>query len=71
MPIYEYDCPGCGQQFEELVSSAATEVTCPSCGAAHPRRRLSTFVGKMGQGQHPAPAACPNAERCGGACPHA
>jgi putative FmdB family regulatory protein len=42
MPIYEYDCPGCGQPFEKRVSiSQADEVECPTCGNHHPKRRLS------------------------------
>jgi putative FmdB family regulatory protein len=32
MPIYEYHCPHCEQQFEKLVRSD-TVVACPQCGA--------------------------------------
>lgn len=48
MPLYEFDCPGCGQPFEKLVRSAAavSEVVCPNCGNAHPRKKLSTFAMK-------------------------
>lgn len=42
MPIYEYDCPGCGQPFEKRVSMAeADQVECPLCGNHHTKRRLS------------------------------
>lgn len=50
MPLYEFDCPGCGQPFEKLVRSAAavSEVVCPNCGNHHPRKKLSTFAVKGG-----------------------
>jgi putative FmdB family regulatory protein len=32
MPIYEYTCQDCGQQFEKLVRVTSDQaVTCPSC----------------------------------------
>jgi len=45
MPIYEYRCTACDTRFEELVSASATAgPPCPSCGAADPERRFSTFA---------------------------
>ncbi len=42
MPIYEYDCPGCGRSFEKRVSmSEADRTPCPHCGGKHTSRRLS------------------------------
>jgi putative FmdB family regulatory protein len=41
MPIYEFECEGCGARFEELVGADAA-VVCPSCGAQRTRRLLST-----------------------------
>lgn len=41
MPIYEFECEGCGARFEELVASDATAV-CPDCGAERTKRLLST-----------------------------
>lgn len=32
MPIYAYQCQGCGEHFELLVRSDSTP-TCPHCGA--------------------------------------
>ncbi|MBI5667864.1 MAG: zinc ribbon domain-containing protein [Chloroflexi bacterium] len=48
MPLYEFDCPGCGQPFEKLVRSAAAvnDVVCPNCGNPRPRKKLSTFAMK-------------------------
>ena len=40
MPTYEYRCPN-GHEFEEFfrtISSAATELKCPTCGALAPRQ---------------------------------
>jgi putative FmdB family regulatory protein len=42
MPIYEYHCPECGQEFQKLVYGH-TAVVCPSCQSAKVRRRLSLF----------------------------
>jgi len=44
MPIYEYECEGCGKRFEELVAADAEPVPCPSCGSARTRRLLSGFA---------------------------
>jgi len=31
MPIYEYQCKGCGKQFEYLVLPSSSDPECPSC----------------------------------------
>jgi putative FmdB family regulatory protein len=31
MPIYEYQCQGCGQVFEYLVLSSSAAAKCPAC----------------------------------------
>lgn len=41
MPIYEYLCPDCGTEFEELVTKADTPVQCPSCNSGHPEKLIS------------------------------
>ena len=37
MPLYEFSCAKCGEQFEELVMSSKPEaiakVVCPECGS--------------------------------------
>ncbi len=52
MPIYEFDCPSCGQPFEELVrnSEAAKDVVCPTCGSRKAKKKLSTFASKVSGG---------------------
>lgn len=41
MPIYEFECEGCGTRFEELVGAEAA-AACPACGAERTRRLYST-----------------------------
>jgi putative FmdB family regulatory protein len=66
MPIYEYRCRGCGQDFEKYVHSAAAAVACPACAGADVRRKLSVF-GLRSEGPVastvPAGGGC-----CGGGC---
>ena len=40
MPIYEYTCKSCGNEFETLVRKNKTPV-CASCGSADLERRFS------------------------------
>jgi len=45
MPIYEYLCADCKDEFEELVSSSgADHVACPQCGSQTVTRLLSSFA---------------------------
>jgi len=48
MPIYEYRCPVCDEEFEAFrsISSSDAEVACPKCGQKNPQRKLSSFIGK-------------------------
>ena len=45
MPIYEYECPACGEKFElrRGINDSDSEIKCPRCGAANPRRVFSVF----------------------------
>ncbi len=66
MPLYEYECEKCGEQFEELVSrrNGGAEVTCPACGSHKTRRLQSTFaLGKPGKTASSCTTCCP-----GGTC---
>jgi len=40
MPIYEFECEGCGARFEELVGAGAA-AACPTCGSERTRRLYS------------------------------
>ena len=61
MPLYEYECQGCHQQFELLVREQ-TVLECPSCKSTELQKQLSVFaVGADGPTFSPrqaAPGAC-------------
>lgn len=40
MPIYEFECEGCGARFEELVGAEAS-AACSACGSERTRRLYS------------------------------
>jgi len=44
MPLYEYKCSGCGNQFEVLILKASQPVACPSCASDSVERVLSMFA---------------------------
>ncbi len=42
MPIYAFECDGCGHRFDRLQKLSDTDPTdCPECGAAKVRRQLT------------------------------
>lgn len=42
MPIYAFECPACGHDFERLQKLSDPDPTdCPSCGKAGVRRQLT------------------------------
>jgi putative FmdB family regulatory protein len=43
MPIYEYACSECGQEFEALVYGAERPA-CPACQGTELEKRFSTFA---------------------------
>jgi putative FmdB family regulatory protein len=58
MPIYEYECRGCGSRFEKIVY-ASTEPSCPSCSSTELERLLSTFaVASASPRESVGPAPC-------------
>ncbi|MDP2167046.1 MAG: zinc ribbon domain-containing protein [Thermodesulfovibrionales bacterium] len=42
MPVYEYKCNSCEEEFEKLVFGNPA-VSCPKCGAEDITKKLSTF----------------------------
>jgi putative FmdB family regulatory protein len=43
MPLYEYECRGCGKTFEALVDASRT-AKCPACDGVDLTRLLSVFA---------------------------
>ncbi len=43
MPIFEYACTKCGQEFETLVRAGSTP-SCPGCQSTDLNKRLSAFA---------------------------
>lgn len=52
MPLYEFECPACHEEFEELVrnAGAVSEVACPKCGQRKVKKKLSTFASRVSGG---------------------
>lgn len=42
MPIFEYKCCSCGEDFEKLVFGH-TEIKCPKCSSIVVRKKFSVF----------------------------
>lgn len=43
MPIYEYQCNTCDEEFEKLVFGNKA-VSCPKCSSEDVKKKLSTFA---------------------------
>ena len=73
MPLYEYACQTCANQFEALVRTDQTP-ECPACHGTALERQLSVFAAHTGSSGAPERMASPGScGRCGdprgpGAC---
>lgn len=66
MPIFEYRCEKCGEDFERLVPNSAAEVRCEKCGSGEVKRKLSRFAASVSsENTCPAMGSCPSAGGCG------
>jgi putative FmdB family regulatory protein len=73
MPIFEYKCDDCGNQFEKIVRRAGAEPpACPSCSGEQVKQQLSTFAAHSGNGGSsqdvpmcPSGGVCPTPGACG------
>jgi putative FmdB family regulatory protein len=50
MPIYEFKCEDCDEEFEALVFRSDETVPCPGCKGDHIKRLLSACAYKTGSG---------------------
>jgi putative FmdB family regulatory protein len=41
MPIYEYFCAACGEEFSKLQKMGGETTCCPKCGSADVARKIS------------------------------
>ncbi len=50
MPIFEYKCRKCGENFEVFFRSRDEKLTvaCPQCRSKRAERLLSAFAGRVG-----------------------
>ena len=48
MPIYEYICNHCGEDFEKLIFNRSEAVTCPACEGDNVKKKFSVFGMKSG-----------------------
>ena len=46
MPIFEYECSECGNEFEHLVLQSSSPPQCPRCQSQDITRVLSLFSAK-------------------------
>ena len=48
MPVYEYECKGCGYNFElrRSIDDSDSDIRCPKCDTEHPKRIFSLFARK-------------------------
>lgn len=71
MPLYEYHCEDCGNEFEQLVQSSSARPACPECNGRKVTRKFSTFAARnasAGSSGGCPDGSCPMAPG-GGCCP--
>ncbi len=51
MPLFEFVCDACEDEFEELVFRSDERVACPKCGSERVSKKLSRFAFKSEGGR--------------------
>ncbi|MBI4653719.1 MAG: zinc ribbon domain-containing protein [Nitrospirae bacterium] len=64
MPIFEYKCQTCEEEFEKLVSGTNVEISCPKCGSRDVKKKFSVF-GMSGVEKQISSCSSCNATSCG------
>ena len=41
MPVYEYRCRGCGEEFEAFLLGVSETILCPGCGGLDLQKKVS------------------------------
>ena len=44
MPIFEYKCIKCEENFEKLVMGSNPQINCPKCGSDEVNKKFSVFA---------------------------
>jgi len=66
MPIFEYRCKECSEEFEKIIIGKEEDVECPQCGSPETRKLLSSFAVQANNQvafSEPGPCPCGAAER--------
>ena len=66
MPIYEYICDECHNEFEKIVINKQQEIACPKCSSKKATIQLSVFSSATAGG--PAKSSTPQSGGGGGCC---
>ena len=66
MPIFEYRCDNCQEEFEQIVFSSKAKVKCPKCQGGKVSKKVSAFSFKSGSKF----AAASGSKGCGGCSSH-
>jgi len=46
MPIFEYKCSACSEDFEKLVFGTTAQINCPKCGSSEVNKKFSVFAAR-------------------------
>jgi putative FmdB family regulatory protein len=60
MPVYEFECRDCNENFEKLIRIVGRQdVVCPKCASTNTRKKLSVFAsGRRGASATGGDASC-------------
>jgi len=70
MPIYEYICDDCQNEFEKIVINKQQEISCPKCTSKKATIQLSVFSSATAGGSPKSftPQSSGGGGCCGGGC---
>lgn len=69
MPIFEFKCKNCGNEFEKLVRNSKSDISCPKCKSKDTEKQFSSFaVSGLSSGGHSHSGGCSCGSCSGGNC---